>query len=56
MASGSWPARSGGIRLLARTVMTALRAYYRHLRVRSLLIDGEVVWCDNHGLMHVATI
>jgi hypothetical protein len=28
-------ARSGGIRLLARTVMTALRAI-RHLRVRSL--------------------
>jgi hypothetical protein len=24
----------------------------KHLRVRSLL----VVWCDDHGVMHVATI
>jgi hypothetical protein len=50
------PARSGGIRLITRkgndwtTRFPLVVKAVNHLRVRSCLIDGEVVCCDERGL------
>jgi bifunctional non-homologous end joining protein LigD len=51
-----------GIRLLTRNGHDWAARYpliveaVNHLLVQSVLIDGEVVWCDDHGVMHVTTI
>ena len=57
MGSGSWPGRDPvGIRLITRRGNDWTTRYplvveaMNHLKVRSCLIDGEVVCCDERGL------